>query len=233
MVESTPSDGLRIIVCFRFDPRAPVDEVAALKRSMIDDGRILHSVEVSGAFDFLIEVSLPDFASYQDWLQEHADAFARLVERHEANFVCRRFIKDKPAYKHHLWASSPDGMRRVECDLVDRICAEGDYVRIHSANSSWLIHTSLAKLVEELDPAEFIRLHRSAVVRIDSIIRLIHRGRVWFARLEGGRIQRIAKSHVAQVLHCVRDDSSMTHAVSATGVPLAEKPVILVEERVQ
>ena len=233
MAESTPSDGLRVIVCFRFDPRAPVDEVTALKQLLIDDGRTRHSVEVSGAFDFMIEVSLPDFASYQSWSQEHAGAFARLVERHEANFVGRRFVKDRPAYKHHLWASGPDGMRRVECDLIDRICAEGDYVRVHSTDSSWLLHTSLHKLAEELDPAEFIRLHRSTVVRIDSIIRLIHRGRIWYALLEGGRIQRIAKSHVAHVLHSLRDDSSMPHAVSASGIPLAEKPVIPIEERVQ
>ena len=233
MPESTPSDGLRIIVCFRFDPRAPVDEVAALKQWLIDDGRTCHSVEVSGAFDFMIEIAIPDFASYQGWTQEHAEAFVRLVSRQESNFVCRRYIKDRPAYKHHLWASGPDGMRRVECDLIDRICAEGDYVRIHTADSSWLLHTSLGKLADQLDPSEFIRLHRSTVVRIDAIIRLIHRGRVWLALLEGGRIQRIAKSHVTEVLHTLRDDSSMTHAVSATGVPLAEKPVILIEDRVQ
>lgn len=233
MPEITPSDGLRIIVCFRFDPRAPVDEVAALKQWLIDDGRTRHSVEVSGAFDFMIEIAISDFASYQDWSQERAESFARLVSRQESNFVCRRFVKDRPAYKHHLWTSSPDGMRRVECDLIDRICAEGDYVRVHSADNSWLLHTSLSKLVEDLDPAEFIRLHRSIVVRISSIIRLIHRGRVWFALLEGGRIQRIAKSHVAEVLHTLRDDSSITHAASATGVPLAEKPVILIEDRVQ
>lgn len=233
MAESTPSDGLRIIVCFRFDPRAPVDEVAALKQWLIDDGRTRHSVEVSGAFDFMIEVAIPDFASYQDWLQQHAEAFAKLVYRQESNFVCRRYIKDRPAYREHLWASAPDGMRRVDCEQIDRICAEGDYVRVHCGESSWLLHTSLAKLVEELDPNQFIRLHRSTVVRIDSVIRLIHRGRVWFALLEGGRIQRIAKSHVAEVLHALRDDSSMTHAVSATGEPLAEKQVILIEERVQ
>jgi len=222
--------GLRVIVCIKFDSRAPAGEVAELRRRLIDDKRSVQSLDVSGSFDFMIEVALPNLADYQAWHDEFANAFASLVDHHEANFVCRRHIRDQAEPIHHLWVSGREGLARIECDQIDRFSAEGDYVRAHSGDRSWLISTSLTKLQEQLDPVEFIRLHRSTIARRDAIVRLRHHGQTWFAVLINGDAMRIAKSHVAKVLRSIRDDSSAADAVSATGELLGENPVVLAED---
>ena len=224
------SHGLRVIVCIKFDTRAPADEVAELKRHLIEDSRTVHSLDVSGTFDFMMELALPNLADYQAWAEEFAGAFALLVGQHETNFVCRRYVRDHEGPLQHLWVSGIGGLSRIECDDIERFCAEGDYVRAHSGNRSWLVSSSLAKLEEQLDPMEFIRIHRSTIARREAIVRLRHQGQTWFAVFTSGASTRIAKSHAGEVLRSIRDDWPTTQAVSATGEPLGGNPVVLTED---
>lgn len=228
--EGQASHGLRVIVCIKFDSSAPADEVTELKRRLIEDRRSVHSVDLLGSFDFMMEVALPDLAIYQEWIGDFSDAFARLVENHETNFICRRYVRDVAGPIQHLWVSGDGGRIRLECDQIEHFSAEGDYVRAHGGDRSWLISSSLTKLEDQLDAHEFIRLHRSTIARRDAIVRLSHQGRTWLAELTSGATLRIAKSHVADVLHLIRDDPSAPHAISATGEPLGEKSAALVEE---
>lgn len=52
---------------------------------------------------------------------------------------------------------------------VDWIAASGDYVTLHCGTRTYLASVRLSKLVRTLDPAVFVRTHRSAVVRLDRI----------------------------------------------------------------
>jgi two-component system LytT family response regulator len=55
---------------------------------------------------------------------------------------------------------------------VDWIEAAGVYVNLHVGGRTLLYRSGLQQLAERLDPARFIRVHRSAIVNIDSIVRL-------------------------------------------------------------
>jgi two-component system, LytTR family, response regulator len=55
---------------------------------------------------------------------------------------------------------------------IDWIEAAGVYVNLHVGGRSLLYRAALNQLAESLDPHRFIRVHRSAVVNIDSILRL-------------------------------------------------------------
>lgn len=102
----------------------------------------------------------------------------------------------RPAKTRHLeefWASDINGLTRVRVEDVDRISAERDYMRLHVGSRSWLINHSLAKLEEELDPARFVRLHRSAIVRKDFVIGMRHDDSGWYARLADGGEQRVGR----------------------------------------
>jgi two-component system LytT family response regulator len=65
----------------------------------------------------------------------------------------------------------PDGQRMVPLALtnVQWIRAEGDYARIHADGKSYLVYRTLNDLELRLDGAEFLRIHRSAIVRLDQI----------------------------------------------------------------
>lgn len=49
------------------------------------------------------------------------------------------------------------------------IKAEGDYARIHTRERSYLVPRTLNELEEKLDPMQFLRIHRSAIIRTDKI----------------------------------------------------------------
>jgi two-component system LytT family response regulator len=57
-------------------------------------------------------------------------------------------------------------------DSIDRLSAAGNYVEIHAQGKVHLMREPLAKLAAQLDPGEFIRVHRSHVVRLSFIAEL-------------------------------------------------------------
>ena len=71
----------------------------------------------------------------------------------------------------------PEGRGRrivpVAVSAIGWIQAEGDYARIHAGNKSYLVYRTLNELEERLDPAEFLRVHRSAIVRLDQILEVV------------------------------------------------------------
>jgi two-component system LytT family response regulator len=57
----------------------------------------------------------------------------------------------------------------VPVEDVDWIEAEGDYVKLHTREKVHLHRETMATLEKSLDPAVFIRIHRSTIVRIARI----------------------------------------------------------------
>src|SRR5881628_142811 len=99
-----------------------------------------------------------------------------------------------------FWASDLSGLVRIAAKDVDRVSAERDYMRLHVGRRSWLIHHSMAALEEGLDPALFVRLHRSAIVRKDFITGFTRNpsGR-WIARLGDGEEQPVGRLYSDRV----------------------------------
>jgi len=55
---------------------------------------------------------------------------------------------------------------------IDWIEAEGDYMRFHAGGRTHLLRDTMASLEARLDPARFIRIHRSTIVNIDRVKKL-------------------------------------------------------------
>ena len=47
--------------------------------------------------------------------------------------------------------------------------AEGNYVRVYDNQKGYLLRETISSLEEQLDPKQFLRIHRSAIVKIDRI----------------------------------------------------------------
>lgn len=207
-VKTSEPDGLRVILCFAFDHRAPHSEVEAFKRCIINCAKVTQTVELSGAFDLMIEAKVADLVEYNERLKMAGEEIARLVKRFEANFICKRYIRTNERLARCLWVPTTDGFRRIDCHTIDKITAEADYMRLHCGEHSWLYHITMSALLEQLDPEQFYQLHRSAVVRVDFVERLVHQENRWIARLQDGTVQKIARGHVQDVLKKLRHWSS-------------------------
>jgi two-component system, LytTR family, response regulator len=55
---------------------------------------------------------------------------------------------------------------------IEWIEGTGDYAGLHVGKKTHLIHRSLTSLEKKLNPEEFIRIHRSTIVRVDRIGRI-------------------------------------------------------------
>lgn len=61
----------------------------------------------------------------------------------------------------------------VKTTAIEWIAAEGNYARLHTPEASYLTRESLQNLEAELDPELFVRVHRSAIVNIERVRKLI------------------------------------------------------------
>ncbi len=103
-------------------------------------------------------------------------------------------------YVEEFWVPDQHGLVRIAAQDIDRITAERDYMRLHVGSKSWLIYRTIGKLEEELDPELFIRVHRSVILRRDTIAGLSRdTAGHWAARLRDGTEIRIGRSHVGDV----------------------------------
>ena len=99
---------------------------------------------------------------------------------------------------HEFWVPHRAEIIRIAARDIDMIEAERDYMRLHVGPRSFLLHKTITELERRLDPAEFIRLHRSTLVRRDRIARFRHNGSgAWEAQLQDGRWLRVGRSYLA------------------------------------
>ena len=98
-----------------------------------------------------------------------------------------------------FWVPHRSELLRIAAADVDRIDAERDYVRLHVGDRSYLLLQTVSGLEQRLDPAMFIRLHRSSILRRDRIIGLRHDGLgVWSAELADGTAMRIGRTYLSR-----------------------------------
>jgi two-component system, LytTR family, response regulator AlgR len=104
------------------------------------------------------------------------------------------------AHVEEFWVPDHNGLVRIAASDIHRVTAERDYMRLHVGGRSWLIHRTIGKLEEDLDPALFIRVHRSVILRRDAITGLFRdEAGHWTARLSDGGEQRIGRSYIDDV----------------------------------
>ncbi|MDA7787619.1 LytTR family DNA-binding domain-containing protein [Sphingomonadaceae bacterium] len=112
---------------------------------------------------------------------------------------------DGSEWLSELWVPHRSELLRIEIAQVGRIDAERDYVRLHVGAAeedcrTYLLLQTIAGLEKRLDPAEFIRIHRSTILRRDRIRGLRHDGLgVWSAELEDGEALRIGRTYLPKV----------------------------------
>lgn len=97
--------------------------------------------------------------------------FQRALERVRRMLALRK-NGDAPAprngrrYIDRLFLRFDERMVLVEAASIEHIESVGNYVKIHTAHASSLFRCTLSALELRLDPARFIRTHRSHIVNI-------------------------------------------------------------------
>jgi two-component system LytT family response regulator len=86
-------------------------------------------------------------------------------------------------------------VRVVPVDQIDYITASGPYAELHTGERTHLIRETMQTLEERLDPRQFIRIHRSAIVRLPLVETLLRgAGGDYEVQLKGGLRLPVSRS---------------------------------------
>jgi DNA-binding LytR/AlgR family response regulator len=105
------------------------------------------------------------------------------------------------AHDQDVWVQEHGELTRIATSTIDRIEAEGDYVRIHVGDASHLLKETIASMQARLATAAFARVHRSSIVnlaRVRSVRRRSPRGVVLI--LNGGAAVAVGPSFADEVM---------------------------------
>lgn len=104
-----------------------------------------------------------------------------------------------PSYSREFWVPTGRGQQRVAIEEIEWIEAAKDYALLHTGERSHMLRVTMAALERELDPADMIRVHRSALVRPHAIETVNQVGRNITLVLKSGTSVRVGPQHVGDV----------------------------------
>lgn len=96
----------------------------------------------------------------------------RIAELQETIAALKHALREQPRQNQEFWVKVRGEHIRITEDRIIRIQAERDYVRIHVDGAEYLYHETLTALEQRLSPEDFIRIHRSTIVRRNAITRI-------------------------------------------------------------
>jgi len=76
---------------------------------------------------------------------------------------------ERATYADRLAVPDRGRIRLIATADIDWIAAEGNYVRIHAGGREHELRETLVQLEAKLDPAHFLRIHRSTIVNVHRI----------------------------------------------------------------
>ncbi|MDP1522028.1 MAG: LytTR family DNA-binding domain-containing protein [Methylotenera sp.] len=96
----------------------------------------------------------------------------RISELQEMIASLKGTLRTQSRQTAEFWVKSLGEFIRVTQDNIIRFQAERDYVRIHVSGTSYLYQETLTSLEQRLDSDEFIRIHRSNIVKRTAIVKI-------------------------------------------------------------
>ena len=89
-----------------------------------------------------------------------------------AQRVMKLLNRDSDNYASRFTVQTGSRIQIVTAEEVEWIAAAGDYVELHVNRRSFLLRETMASLEQRLDPAKFLRIPRSRIVRSKGILEL-------------------------------------------------------------
>ncbi len=98
-----------------------------------------------------------------------AEALGRVRRRLAEPGVVATPAAPAPRHAERLTVRTDSGMRVVEVATIRWVEAIRNYLALHLPGESVIVRSTLQGLLEQLDPARFVRVHRSAIVNIAEV----------------------------------------------------------------
>ncbi|WP_022835299.1 LytR/AlgR family response regulator transcription factor [Salisaeta longa] len=91
-------------------------------------------------------------------------------------------------------------VRIVPVDEITHITADGTYAELHTPDGTHIVRERMKTLEAKLDPAAFVRIHRSTIVRLDEVSTILRGGGGDYAvRLHDGTRLSVSRRRIDEL----------------------------------
>ena len=139
------------------------------------------------------------------------ERFARALERAKSQIAAREInqlserllalleeregAKREEKYLTRLMIKASSRVMLLKVEEIDFIEADGNYAKLHAGRKTHLLREKMNDLEGRLDPARFVRIHRSVIVNLDRIKEMHpHFNGDYVVVLEDGRQLRLSRT---------------------------------------
>jgi two-component system, LytTR family, response regulator len=113
-----------------------------------------------------------------------------------ADRVLRMLDQTSETFASRFTVRTGTRIQVVLAEDVEWIGAAGDYSELHAGGRAHLLRETMGSLEQKLDPAKFLRIHRSRIVRTSGILELRSVGnREFMVRLSDGSEHRSSRTY--------------------------------------
>ena len=128
-----------------------------------------------------------------------SDRLLRLLQERDPSLLEEESSSDEP-YLERIAVQGRGKARIVPVDDLTHITADGSYAELHTGEDTYVIRERMKTLAARLDPDAFVRVHRSAIVRLDEIELILRGGGGNYAvRLNDGTRLSVSRSRIDEL----------------------------------
>jgi len=128
-----------------------------------------------------------------------SDRLLRLLQERDPSLLDDERTHEEP-YLERVAVQGRGKARIVSVDDLTHITADGSYAELHTGEDTYVIRERMKTLAARLDPDEFVRVHRSAIVRLDEIELILRGGGGDYAvQLNDGTRLSVSRSRVEEL----------------------------------
>ncbi|MEF8866174.1 MAG: LytTR family DNA-binding domain-containing protein [Salinibacter sp.] len=128
-----------------------------------------------------------------------SERLLRLLHERDPELLDEESPHDEP-YLERIAVQGRGKARIVPVDDLTHITADGSYAELHTGEDTYVIRERMKTLAARLDPDTFVRVHRSAIVRLDEIEMVLRGGGGNYAvRLKDGTRVSVSRSRVDEL----------------------------------
>ncbi len=128
-----------------------------------------------------------------------SDRLLQLLRERDPSLLEEESSRDEP-YLERVAVQGRGKARIVPVDNLTHITADGSYAELHTGEDTYVIRERMKTLAARLDPDKFVRVHRSAIVRLDEVELILRGGGGNYAvRLNDGTRLSVSRSRIDEL----------------------------------
>ena len=140
-------------------------------------------------------------ASYKLEIEKRTEVFKSQINKLLTN------VKDENSQEkasRRITVKSGKEATLIPVDSIHYIAASGSYIDIKTTDNTYVLRKSLDKILEEINDRKFVRIHRSTIINIDYIDKLVYPnpGEI-DTKMKDGKVFRVSNSYKKEYLDLI------------------------------